>query len=185
MPRFSAHNLLYCAGLFFVGSNIFAAPPDRVSAASPYSGSHSSAQAITPGGPNSEFFNKWRDELGLSVEQQGVIAEILADYGQRLRPLFQRGAETVWSIMNVAPINPEYTVDTEAAAQAAAETAADIVRIASEMRSAVHSVMTAEQIATLDRLIEESRSAWRERAAQHAKGKHGQGKMNKDSATED
>ncbi len=185
MPGFPAPKLWFFVFSLLVGSNTFAAPPDRISGASPYAGSHSSPHAMAPAGPNSEFFNKWRDELGLSVEQQGVIAEIFADYGQRLRPLLERGAETAWSIMNVAPINPEYTVDTEAAAQAAAETAADLVRIASEMRSAVHSVMTAEQIATLDRLIEESRVAWREQAAKHAKGKHGRGKKNNEAATED
>ena len=82
-----------------------------------------------------------------------------ADYGQRLQPLFERGAETAWSIMRVAPKDPDYSLDTERAAQAAAETAAEIVRQLSELRSAIYSIMTAEQIATLERLMEERRQA--------------------------
>jgi hypothetical protein len=131
---------------------------DLVSSASPYAHSLPEAQA--------EQLRQWQAELNLSIEQQAVIGEILADYAARLRPLFQQGAETAWSIMNVAPRDPDYTVDTEAAAQAAAETAAQIVRTVSLMRNAIHSVMTVEQIATLERLIEEQRAAIRARIAE-------------------
>jgi hypothetical protein len=122
---------------------------DAVSAASPY------AMGASP--EQSAMLERWRTELGLSIEQQAIIGEIVADYGARLQPLFQRGAETVWSVLNVAPKDPEYTLDTEQAAQAAAETAAQIVRQVSQLRSAVHSVLTQAQIDTLDRLIEEQR----------------------------
>ena len=132
--------------------------PDLTSGASPY------------GMPGSEAhraqFEAFLAEMQLSIEQQAIIGEILADYGARLEPLFQQGAETAWSIMNVAPRDPEYSVDTETAAQSAAETAANIVRTISEMRSAIHSVMTEEQIATLDRLIEEQREAMRAKMAE-------------------
>jgi hypothetical protein len=111
-------------------------------------------------------FEAFQAEMQLSIEQQAIIGEILADYGARLEPLFRQGAETAWSIMNVAPRDPEYSVDTETAAQSAAETAANIVRTISEMRSAIHSVMTVEQIATLDRLIAEKRDEMRAKMAE-------------------
>jgi nitrogen regulatory protein PII-like uncharacterized protein len=126
--------------------------------------------ASTYGMPDNEAlraqFEAFQAELQLSIEQQAIIAEILADYGARLEPLFRQGAETAWSIMNVAPRDPEYSLDTETAAQSAAETAAGIVRTISEMRSAIHSVMTEEQIATLDRLIEEKRAEMRAKIAE-------------------
>jgi Spy/CpxP family protein refolding chaperone len=128
---------------------------DTVSAASPYAFAD---------GQHAEEMARWRDALNLSPEQQAIMAEIVMDYGARLRPLFERGADTAWSIMNVAPKDPDYSIDTERAAQAAAETAAEIVRVISEFRSAMHSVMTAEQIATLDALLEEWRQRWREKS---------------------
>lgn len=136
---------------------------DAVSAASPYAAGSSPEQ--------SALLERWRTELGLSIEQQAIIGEIVADYGARLQPLFQRGAETVWSILNVAPKDPQYTLDTEQAAQAAAETAGQIVRQVSQLRSAVHSVLTQEQIETLDRLIEEQRAELEQKKAERAAGK--------------
>lgn len=127
---------------------------ELVTGASPYADMAGLAE-----GKHAEAMAQWRDELGLSPEQQAVMGEIFMDYGTRLRPLFERGAATAWSIMNVAPKDPDYSLDTERAAQAAAETAAEIVRLLSEMRSAINSIMTAEQIATLERLIEERRQA--------------------------
>lgn len=112
-----------------------------------------------------EMFNQWQAELQLSIEQQAIIAEILADYGSRLEPLLRSAADTAWSIMNVAPRDPDYSVDTETAAQAAAQTAGAMVRVISEMRSAVHSVLTSEQIDTLDRLIETQRAELRAKMA--------------------
>ena len=110
-----------------------------------------------------DVMTRWNEELGLSIEQQAVIADIMRDYAPRIRELMERGSETVWSIMEVAPYDPEYTVDTERASQAAAETAAELVRVASEMRSALHSIMTQEQISTLDNLIQERRQRWHDR----------------------
>lgn len=138
---------------------------DTTSAASPYSGTHGGDLSALADGQHDELVARWRDQLNLSPEQQAVMAEILMDYGARLRPLFEQGANTVWSIMNVAPKDPDYSLDTERAAQAAAETAAEVVRVVSEMRSAINSIMTAEQIAALESLIEEQRQQWRERAA--------------------
>jgi len=132
--------------------------PDLTSAASPYAMAGNEAFRA--------HFEALQAEMQLSIEQQAIIGEILADYGARLEPLFRQGAETAWSIMNVAPRDPEYSVDTETAAQSAAETAAGIVRTISEMRSAIHSVMTAEQIATLDRLIEEKHTEMRAKMAE-------------------
>lgn len=131
---------------------------DMISGASPY--------AMPGGEAHRAQYEAFVAEMQLSIEQQAIIGEILADYGARLEPLFRQGAETAWSIMEVAPRDPEYSVDTEAAAQSAAETAAAIVRTISQMRSALHSVMTEEQIATLDRLIEERRQEMRAKLAE-------------------
>jgi Spy/CpxP family protein refolding chaperone len=150
--------------LVFAASLALAAETDTVTGASPYGFS----PGDWPGLADSEqaaLMAAWRDELQLSPEQQAVMAEIFMDYGSRLRPLFERGLATAWSIMNVAPKDPDYSLDTEQAAQAAAETAAEIVRTVSEMRSAVNSIMTAEQVATLEALIDERRQRWQE---QHA-----------------
>ncbi len=141
--------------------------PDAVTGASPYATGHADMSALAEG-RHAEWVARWRDTLNLSPEQQAVMAEILMDYGARLRPLFERGADTVWSIMNVAPKDPDYSLDTERSAQAAAETAAEVVRVVSEMRSAINSIMTAEQVAAMESLIEAQRQEWRDRAAEHA-----------------
>lgn len=147
----------------------FAADTDAVSAASPrMAWPMDPAQWAGAEGPHAEAVARWRDELGLSVEQQAIMGEIVADYANRLRPLVRQGLETGWSIVNIAPMDPEYTTDTETAAQSAAQTAAGIVRLLSEMRSAVQSVMTPEQIATLDRLLTEERERWRSKLAEAA-----------------
>jgi len=143
--------------LFLTGPGL-AEPTDLTSGASPY------------GMPGNEelraHFEAFQAEMQLSIEQQAIIGEIMADYGARLEPLLRQGAETAWSIMNVAPRDPEYSLDTETAAQSAAETSANIVRVISQMRSAVHSVLTEDQITTLDRLIEERRAEMRAKIAE-------------------
>lgn len=111
-----------------------------------------------------EMMTRWQDELGLSIEQQAVIADIMRDYGPRMRELAKLGLAAGWSVMEVAPRDPEYTIDTDRASQAAAEAAAEFVRTASEMRSALYSVMTEEQIATLERLVQEGRDHWQKSA---------------------
>jgi len=158
MPLSNSKSLAALIVLLFAATLSPAAETDVVSGASPY--------GMPPGdwsgfadGEAGQAMARWRDELNLSTEQLAIMAEIIADYGNRLRPLFADGAATAWSIMNVAPRDPDYTVDTERAAQAAAETAAAIVRQMSELRSAINSIMTTEQIATLERLMEESRLA--------------------------
>lgn len=129
---------------------------DAVTAASPWATAHGAFSAADKAGHEARMA-EWREALNLSPEQQAVMAEIFMDYGARLRPLFERGADTAYSIMKVAPKDPGYSLDTERAAQAAADTAADIVRVMSEMRSAINSIMTAEQIETLEGLIEQQR----------------------------
>ena len=158
-PLLTVKRLLTAIGaaVLMVGP-VMAEPTDLTSAASPYAMAGSEAHRAQ--------FEAFQAEMQLSIEQQAIIGEILADYGARLEPLFRQGAETAWSIMNVAPRDPEYSLDTETAAQSAAETAANIVRTISQMRSAVHSVLTDEQIATLDRLIEEQREAMRAKMAE-------------------
>ena len=162
MP-FSTIKFVAAIGLLSVAATLSpAADTDTVSSASPYSAPYAGWPGLADGEAEQEMA-RWRDELNLSPEQLAIMAEIIADYGARLHPLFERGAETAWSIMNVAPRDPDYTVDTERAAQAAAETAAAIVRQMSELRSAINSIMTAEQIATLEQLMAERRQQWREK----------------------
>lgn len=146
---------------FLLAGPLAAEETDAITGASPWASGHSGFSDEDKAKLEAQLA-EWRDALGLSPEQQAVMAEIVADYGSRLRPLFERGADTAWSIMNVAPKDPDYSLDTEQAAQAAAETAAEIVRQMSELRSAIYSVMTAEQIATLEGLIEERREALRQ-----------------------
>lgn len=150
--------LAAAAGACLLGGSALAGTVDLTSGASPY--------ALPDSEQYRAQFEAFQAELGLSIEQQAIIGEILADYGARLEPLFRQGADAAWSIMKVAPRDPDYSLDTEAAAQAAAQASAGIVRLISEMRSAVHSVMTEEQIATLDRLIKERREAWRAKLAE-------------------
>lgn len=147
-----------CVSVFLLAGIASAEEADVVTSASPWSGTHGSLSEEDKALMEARLA-EWRDALALSPEQQAVMAEILADYGARLQPLFERGADTAWSIMKVAPKDPDYSLDTERAAQAAAETAAETVRVISEMRSAIYSIMTAEQIATLEQLLEERRQA--------------------------
>ena len=144
--------------LTLLGASLHAQDLDVVTGASEWTSGHPEISAEDRAKLEAQLA-EWRDALNLSTEQQAIMAEIVADYGTRLKPLFERGAEIAWSVMNVAPKDPDYSLDTEQAAQAAAETAAEIVRVMSEMRSAVYSIMTAEQIATLESLVEERRQA--------------------------
>ena len=150
--------LLIALVAFFICTPTSAQEVDAMSGASPWTGGHAEMSAEDKAKLEAQLA-EWRDELALSPEQQAIMAEIVADYGSRLKPQFEVGAETAWSIMQVAPKDPDYSLDTERAAQAAAETAAEVVRVMSEMRSAIYSIMTTDQIATLERLMEERRQA--------------------------
>ena len=148
--------ILILTALSLYGGLAAAQETDVVTGASPVYPPHVA-------GAHGDAMTRWNEELGLSIEQQAVIADIMRDYGPRIRELMKRGMETSWSIMEVAPHDPEYTIDTETASQAAAETAAELVRVVSEMRSAIHSIMTQEQITTLDNMIQERRQRWNDR----------------------
>lgn len=137
----------------------FAEETDAVSGASPY-GAHDPASRAEL---RERLMTRLKEELALSIEQQAVLADILRDYGPRLAALMKQGVEIGWSVMDVAPKNPQYAIDTEATAQAAAEAAGQWVRTVAELRNAVYSILTQEQIATLEARIQERRQAWQER----------------------
>ncbi len=109
-----------------------------------------------------------QEDLGLSIEQQAVLADILKDYGPRLKTITRQGIAVAWSLMDVAPKNPQYSSDTEAAAQAAAEAAAEWVRTVTEMRNAIYSILSPDQITLIESRLAERRQAWQERHADPA-----------------
>jgi hypothetical protein len=110
------------------------------------------------------------NELDLRIEQQAVLGDIARDYGQRLAALAKQGAEVGWSVLDVSPKNPQFSIDTEIAAQAAAEAAAQWVRTMAEFRNAVYSVLSPQQIELLEAKLEARREAWRE----HLRAEHDQ-----------
>ena len=153
MKRF---RLITCA-LILTTPPILAQETDAVSGASPYGDKPTRAEV------RERIMTRLNEELGLSIEQQAVLADILRDYAPRIAAITKDGIEVGWSIIDVAPKNPQYSVDTEAAAQAAAEAAAEWVRTVTEMRNAVYSILTQEQIGILESRWQERREAWRER----------------------
>ena len=132
--------LLFCVAIL-ASQGAVAQETDAVSGASPYTDNKPTAAEV-----HERVMQRLTEELGLSIEQQAVLADIVRDYGPRIATIMRNGVEIGWSIMDVAPKNPQYTVDTEAAAQAAATAAADWVRTVTEMRNAVYSILTQEQI---------------------------------------
>ncbi len=139
---------------------------DTVSGASTHAHGDPAARAET----QERLMTRLKEELGLSIEQQAVLADILRDYGPRIAVIMKQGAQIGWSVMDVAPKNPQYAIDTEATAQAAAEAAGQWVRTMAELRNAVYSILTQEQIATLEARIAARREAWQERSSPPVEG---------------
>jgi len=102
------------------------------------------------------------EDLDLRIEQQAVLADIAADFGPRIAALMNTGADIGWSVLDVAPKNPQYSIDTDIAAQAAAEAAAEWVRTLTEFRNAVYSILSAQQIEQLEARLRARRDAWQE-----------------------
>jgi Spy/CpxP family protein refolding chaperone len=126
----------------------------------PYSAEHDPAARAAM---REQLITRLVEELDLRIEQQAVLGDIARDYGQRLAVLAKQGAEIGWSVLDVSPKNPQFAVDTEIAAQAAAEAAAQWVRTMTEFRNAVFSVLTREQIDLLEAKLQARRDAWQER----------------------
>jgi Spy/CpxP family protein refolding chaperone len=156
--------ILAVSALWLGGQMALAQEEDAVTGASPVWPADGSGMHDFAAGAHGDRFTRWTEELGLSIEQQAVMADIVRDYAPRLGEQVKQGIEAAWSVMEVAEDYPEYTTDTEAASQAAAEAAGELVRIASEMRSAFYSVMTREQIAKLESLIQERREHWQQKS---------------------
>jgi Spy/CpxP family protein refolding chaperone len=156
--------LLAVSYLWLGGQVALAQEEDAVTGASPVWPTDGSGMHDFAAGAHGDRFAQWTEELGLSIEQQAVMADIVRDYAPRLGEQVKQGIEASWSVMEVAEDYPEYTTDTEAASQAAAEAAGEFVRIASEMRSAIYSVMTREQISKLESLIQERREHWEQKS---------------------
>lgn len=156
--------ILVVSALWLGGQMAVAQEEDVVTAASPVWPADGSGMHDYAAGAHGDRFAQWAEELGLSIEQQAVMADIVRDYAPRIREQVKLGMEAAWSVMEIAEDYPEYTTDTEAASQTAAEAAAAFVRVASEMRSAFYSVMTREQIEKLESLIQERRELWQQKS---------------------
>ena len=142
-----------------IAGSLAAADVDSVSGASPYAhGSPADRKAAAE-----RLAARLTEELSLSIEQQAVLADIARDYGPQLAEITRDGLEVAWSVMDVARKNPQYGVDTEIAAQAAADAAARWVRTMAEMRNAVYSILTPQQIEQIETRMAERREAWQQR----------------------
>ena len=160
MKAFHRFSLLSVTGLVLAAHSSLAQETDAVSDTSPYAWHHDAAARAEL---RERLMTRLNEELELSIEQQAVMADILRDYGPRMAALMKRGVEIGWSVMDAAQENPQYAIDTEATAQAAAEAAAEWVRTVTEMRNAVFSILTQGQIATIQARVEERREAWQQR----------------------
>jgi Spy/CpxP family protein refolding chaperone len=123
---------------------------DIVSGASPVYDSGSFEHFTTDGSK----FTQFADELGLTGQQRTDIQIIIADYMPRYHDLGQLGRTTANELLNMAPDAPGYVEATQKASATAASSAAELVTLLSEMRAKLYAVLTVEQRAKLQELID-------------------------------
>ncbi len=104
-----------------------------------------------------QMMQQFRDEFGLTGQQQTDIQIIVSDYGERLGDIAKLGRKTAEDLLATDPEDPAYREKTDDAAALAANSAAETVVLLAEMRAKLHAVLTPEQRDTLQRKIEEKK----------------------------
>jgi Spy/CpxP family protein refolding chaperone len=149
--------------IFAIAAVLLAHPLTGLAQDAAEAAAHAHHDPASPAQMREQLLTRLVEELDLRIEQQAVLADIGRDYGQRLAALAKQGAEIGWSVLDVSPKNPQFAIDTEIAAQAAAEAAGQWVRTLTEFRNAVYSVLSREQIELLEAKLAVRRDAWRDR----------------------
>jgi Spy/CpxP family protein refolding chaperone len=111
-------------------------------------------------GPGAEFMF---EALDLTPEQREAVNSLMETYRPRLKTLRDSGRETRRVLMNTTPDDPDYSTVVAQASQEAGENASAMVLVASELRTAVHGLLTVEQREKALELRSKMRERFRDR----------------------
>jgi Spy/CpxP family protein refolding chaperone len=107
------------------------------------------------------------ESLDLTPAQRADLQALVEDFSARGVALRERGSAAAADAMAIEPDDPRYAAATDRAGEAAAAIASDGVRLAAELRAAIHGILTAEQRATLRARRTEERKGWDEWRERH------------------
>jgi len=113
-----------------------------------------------------QMLQQFRDEFGLTGQQQTDIQIIVSDYGERLRDIARLGRKSAEDLLATDPDDPAYRDMTDEAAALAANSAAETVVLLAEMRAKLHAVLTPEQREKLQQKIDEKRAEFEQKKQQ-------------------
>lgn len=97
------------------------------------------------------------DRLDVSDEQRDALRRIADEQRPRMRSLHDRLRENHRALRDLDPAATDYAAGVESLAQQQGELAAEMVRARSDMRQAVHGVLTPEQREQARQLREHTR----------------------------
>ncbi len=107
------------------------------------------------------------EELGLTPEQKGALKTVMERYQPKGWELAQRGRGVREQLSAVSPDDSAYAAATEQAATSAAEIAADLVKLLSELRAEIHGLLTVEQRQRLQERASADSKPWNEWRERH------------------
>lgn len=110
-----------------------------------------------------QMLQQFKDEFGLTGQQQTDIQIIVSDYGERLRDIARLGRKSAEDLLATDPDDPAYRDMTDDAAALAANSAAETVVLLAEMRAKLHAVLTPEQREKLRQKIDEKRTEFEQK----------------------
>jgi Spy/CpxP family protein refolding chaperone len=113
-----------------------------------------------------QMLQQFKDEFGLTGQQQTDIQIIVSDYGERLGDIARLGRDTAEDLLATDPDDPAYRDKTDDAAALAANSAAETVVLLAEMRAKLHAVLTPAQRETLRRKIDEKKAEFEQKKQQ-------------------
>jgi Spy/CpxP family protein refolding chaperone len=113
-----------------------------------------------------QMLQQFKDEFGLTGQQQTDIQIIVSDYGERLRDIARLGRKSAEDLLATDPEDPAYRKTTDDAAALAANSAAETVVLLAEMRAKLHAVLTPEQREMLRQKIDEKRAEFEQKKRQ-------------------
>ena len=121
---------------------------------------------IGPDGVEGNWLARMED-LRLTPEQRKAIQAIADHYRALGTAAAQRASGIREQLLGASPDDPGYADATDKASEAASLLAADAVRLLSELRAEVHSVLSEEQRQRLKERGTEERARWDEWRSRH------------------
>lgn len=105
-------------------------------------------------------------QLGLSDTQKQDLATLAQLYGERLQAIASRGHSDRQQLLELSPLDPDYTTLTNQVSQESAAAAGEVVNVLSELQRTAFLLLSNEQQDELLRLRAEQRQKLQQRMAE-------------------